>query len=175
MSQINKTRSFFFSISHRVLIQWKGLRPGSQIPYISDISEAKWWRHLRMVLDSKESSHVGVTANLGCQFDIPGRKEQPQLRNCLHQIDMWDIVLVFNWCSRASSVWVVLHLSSCIRRSSGEQARGNEPVCIGSSIVSISAPVLASFPQWQAATINWINPFTHKLLWVNNDCINKRG
>lgn len=30
---------------------------------------------------------LGVTADLGGQFDIPGKKD-PQLRNCLHQIGL---------------------------------------------------------------------------------------
>lgn len=69
---------------------------------------------------------LSVMANLHCQLDTP-RETESQLKNCLHQINLWFSFLIGSWCRKVqpiegSTVPRLVGLG-CIRKATEHQYR----------------------------------------------------
>lgn len=88
---------------------------------------------------TKKKTKNLVIADLGCQLEVPGKKE-PQLKNCFHQVGLWaciwGIFSIVNWFRGLRQLWVVLSLGlDCLKKYS---CRWEEASAHHSSVVSAS-------------------------------------
>lgn len=103
---------------------------------------------------------LGVTANLGCQLDMP---RQRQLRSCLHLTVtfacMWAIFLIADWCARTKSTIgsaISVHVGlSCIRLITEHYRAGGSTVFLWSLLLILLPDQVPAIKEIIPSLTSW--------------------